>query len=213
MRRDFSLRIDLGPKRVNSLISHFSTKCEIVPMRFLFKIRSVCFTEGDFTGSCDWSLFPRKVKSLHLAEGRHHSMRHVQAASLNLSVTTPWRCTVIDLMSAHYWIFVCCDYVSVCACVSGGWVVWRTTSTLIFYLVWDRVILLPAAVCTILGNPQAPKKFHCIPQRPTHRRAGITDACLTMWFLELWAQVLMLAQHLIHWTIAQAFLKVILNNH
>lgn len=193
--------------RVNSLISHCSTKCEIVPMHFLFKIRSVCFTEGDFTGSCDWSLFPRKVKSLHLAEGRHHSMRRSQAASLNLSVTIPWRCTVIDLMRHRYWIFVCCDCVSVCACISGGWVVWRTTllSVLIFHLVWDTVILLPAAECTVLGNRQAPKQFPCIPQRPTHRSAGSTDACMTVWFLEISAQVLILAQHLIHWTIAQAF--------
>lgn len=152
--------------KVNSLISHFSTKCEIVPMSFLFKIRSVCFTEGDFTGSCDWSLFPRKIKSLHLAKGRSHSMRCSQAASLNLSVTMPWRCTVIDLMSARYWIFVSDDCMSVCAWVSGGWVVWSTTllSVLIFRLVWDRVILLPAAVHTVLGNRQAPKKFPCFPQ-------------------------------------------------
>lgn len=185
--------------RVNSLISHFSTKCEIVPMHFLFKIRSVCFTEDDFTGSCDWSLFPRKVKSLHLAEGRHHSMRRSQAASLNLSVTIPWRCTVIDLMSHRYWIFVCCDCVSVCVCISGGWVGWRTTllSVLIFHLVWDRVILSRWVHCS--------RQFPCIPQRPTHRSAGITDACMTMWFLEISTQVLMLAQHLIHWTIAQAF--------
>lgn len=191
--------------RVNSLISHFSTKCEIVPMHFLFKIRSVCFTEDDFTGSCDWSLFPRKVKSLHLAEGRHHSMRRSQAASLNLSVTIPWRCTVIDLMSHRYWIFVCCDCVSVCVCISGGWVVWRTTCCQSSSSTLFETGSFCYAECTVLGNRQAPRQFPCLPQRPTHRSAGITDACMTMWFLEISTQVLMLAQHLIHWTIAQAF--------